>query len=107
MLLNPSKCVPNAASLQVPLHDVLSRPRVKGSHPNTWVAVLDKAFKECNASLSQAALLAHPDSTATLDLATDASTTAMGAFLQQVQNIWQPLAFFSRKLRPAQQKYST
>ena len=37
----------------------------------------------------------------------DASTTAMGAVLQQqVQDVWQPLAFFSRKLSPAQQKYS-
>ena len=41
-------------------------------------------------------------------MVTDASTTAMGAVLQQrVQDIWQPLAFFSRKLSPAQQKYST
>jgi cleavage and polyadenylation specificity factor subunit 1 len=32
----------------------------------------------------------------------------MGAILQQrVQGIWQPLAFFSRKLSPSQQKYST
>jgi len=31
----------------------------------------------------------------------------MGAILQQwVQDVWQPLAFFSRKLSPAQQKYS-
>jgi cleavage and polyadenylation specificity factor subunit 1 len=31
----------------------------------------------------------------------------MGAVLQQrVQNAWQPDAFFSRKLSPAQQKYS-
>jgi len=31
----------------------------------------------------------------------------MGAVLQQrVQDIWQPLAFFSRKLSPAQQKYN-
>jgi cleavage and polyadenylation specificity factor subunit 1 len=31
----------------------------------------------------------------------------MGAVLQpRVQNAWQPLAFFSRKLSPAQQKYS-
>jgi len=37
----------------------------------------------------------------------DASTTAMGAVLQQrVQGGWQPLAFFSQKLSPAQQKYS-
>jgi cleavage and polyadenylation specificity factor subunit 1 len=99
--------LPNAASLQAPLHDALSGPRVKGSHPITWTAVLDKAFEECKASLSQAALLAHPDSTATLALVTNALTTAMGAVLQQqVQDVWQPLAFFSRKLSPAQQKYS-
>jgi cleavage and polyadenylation specificity factor subunit 1 len=31
----------------------------------------------------------------------------MGAVLQQrVDNAWQPLAFFSKKLNPAQQKYS-
>jgi cleavage and polyadenylation specificity factor subunit 1 len=31
----------------------------------------------------------------------------MGTVLQQrVQDIWQPLAFFSRKMNPAQQKYS-
>jgi cleavage and polyadenylation specificity factor subunit 1 len=36
-----------------------------------------------------------------------ASTTAMGAVLQQrVQCVWQPLTFFSRKLSPVQQKYS-
>jgi hypothetical protein len=75
--------------VEVPLHDILSGPKVKGSHPIPWSAGLDKAFEECKASLSQAALLAHPDPTATLALVTDASTNAMGAILQQqVQNIW-------------------
>jgi hypothetical protein len=57
--------------------------------------------------LSRATLLAHPDPSAPLALVTDASTSAMGAVLQQrVNSAWQPLAFFSRKLSPAQQKYS-
>jgi hypothetical protein len=31
----------------------------------------------------------------------------MGAVLQQrISNAWQPLAFFSKKMNPAQQKYS-
>jgi cleavage and polyadenylation specificity factor subunit 1 len=31
----------------------------------------------------------------------------MGAVLQQqVQDVWQPLAFFSKKISPAEQKYS-
>jgi hypothetical protein len=32
----------------------------------------------------------------------------MGAVLQQrVENTWQPLTFFSKKLNPAHQKYNT
>jgi hypothetical protein len=58
-------------------------------------------------SLSLATLLAHLDTTAPFALVTDASTSAIGAALQQhVQNAWQPLAFFSKTLNPAQQKYS-
>jgi cleavage and polyadenylation specificity factor subunit 1 len=38
---------------------------------------------------------------------TDATTSTMGAVLQQwVKNAWQPLAFFFKKFNPAQQKYS-
>jgi len=107
-MLNFYRCfLPQAATIQAPLHDVLSGPKVKGSHPVTWNDALVAAFNECKASLSQAALLAHPHPSTTLALVTDASNTAMGAVLQQrVQDVWQPLAFFSRKLSPAQQKYS-
>jgi hypothetical protein len=99
--------LPRAASIQAYIHDVLSGLKVRGSHPITWTDTLAAAFDECKAGLSRAALLAHPDSTAPLALVTDASTTAMGTVLQQqVQDVWQPLAFFSRKLSPAQQKYS-
>ncbi|CAI2738532.1 unnamed protein product, partial [Dicrocoelium dendriticum] len=45
---------------------------------------------------------------ATLVLKTDASSSAVGAVLQQlVDNEFQPLSFFSRKLQPAQVRYST
>jgi len=99
--------LPHAATTQAPLHNVLSGPKVKGSLPVTWTDSLLAAFNECKASLSQAALLAHPDLSAALALVTDASTTVMGAVLQQrVQGVWQPLTFFSRKLSLAQQKYS-
>jgi cleavage and polyadenylation specificity factor subunit 1 len=94
---------------QAPLHDVLSGPRVKGSHPITWTPELLKAFEECKASLSHTTLLAHRDPSAPLALITDASTSAMGAVLQQhIKNAWQSLTFFSqkkKKLNPAQQKY--
>jgi hypothetical protein len=106
-MLNFYRCfLPRAASLQAPLHDVLSGPKVKGSHPITWTNAFITSFNQCKASLSQAALLAHPNPSAPLALVTDASTTAMGAVLQRVEDTWQPLAFFSRKLSLAQQKYS-
>jgi cleavage and polyadenylation specificity factor subunit 1 len=99
--------LPHAAAIQAPLHAALSGPKMKGSHPITWTPDLHRAFDECKASLSRATLLAHPDPSAPLALVTDASTSAMGAVLQQrVDNAWQPLAFFSRKLNPAQSKYS-
>jgi hypothetical protein len=56
----------HAAATQAPLYDVLSDPRVKGSHPITWTPELLKAFEECKASLSRATLLAHPDPSAPL-----------------------------------------
>jgi cleavage and polyadenylation specificity factor subunit 1 len=96
-----------AAATQTPLHDVLSGPIVKGSHPIAWTPELHKASEECKASLSRSTLLAHPEPTAQLALVTDASTSAMGAVLQQrVGNARQPLAFFSKKLNSAHQKYS-
>jgi hypothetical protein len=104
--------LPHAAATQAPLHDVLSDPRVKGSHPTTWTPELLKAFDECKASLSPATLLGHSDQSSPLALVTDASTSTMGAVLQQfIKNAWQPLAFSknstlpSRSAAPATQSY--
>lgn len=99
--------VPNAAKLQAPLNAVLSGPKVKGSHPVSMTPNLLQSFEDCKTSLSQATLLAHPNSTADLAIVTDASDSAIGAVLQQKNGEhWQPLAFFSHKLNPAQKKYS-
>jgi cleavage and polyadenylation specificity factor subunit 1 len=97
----------HAAATQAPLHDILSGPKVKYSHHITWTRELLKAYEDCRANLSRATLLVHPDTSAPLALVTDASTSAMGAVLQQyVKNVWKPLTFFSKKFSPAQQKYS-
>lgn len=53
-------------------------------------------------------MLAHPKEDALLILTTDASSTAIGATLEQViQGEPQPLMFFSKKLNQAQRNYST
>ena len=98
--------IPQAADHQAPLNNLLTGS-VKGAHPVTLGVKELEAFEACKKGLCDAALLAHPDCNAKLALVTDASDTAIGAVLQQMKgNGWQPLAFFSRKLNPAQVKYS-
>lgn len=66
-----------------------------------------KPSKTVRKGFCDAALLAHPDSESSLGLVTDASDFALGGVVQQFKGgNWQPLAFFSRKLSPSQQKYS-
>lgn len=101
------KFIPNAASLQAPLHDCLTN-NVKGSHPVDWTAKRVQAFDDCKQALANAALLSFPVNDAPLAIFTDASDTAMGAVLQQkLDDTWQPISFFSRKLSKAQCNYST
>lgn len=102
------KFLPAAAQIQAPLNQALSGPNIKGSTPITVTADIQKAFDACKRNLLEATLIAHPDPEAELALFTDASDVAIGAALQQRrQDSWQPLGFFSRKLSPAQTKYST
>lgn len=53
-------------------------------------------------------MLAHPNHNAQLQLRCDASDFAIGVALEQIiDNEVQPLAFFSKKLTPKEQKYGT
>lgn len=98
--------IPNAARIQAPLHTLLTGS-VKGSHPVDITGETLEAFEKSKESLCHATLLVHPDITAKLAVVTDASDSAIGAVLQQLKfGNWQPLAFFSKKLSPSQQKYS-
>ena len=66
-----------------------------------------KAFQETKKALVEATLLTHLRHDAPVSLTTDASDQAVSAVLQQfVNNTWEPLAFFSKKLRPPEKKYS-
>ena len=57
--------------------------------------------------LANATLLVHPDPSAPLNIRCDASDFAVGGVLQQcMDNNWQPLSFFSKKLSPAETHYS-
>ncbi len=68
----------------------------------------ESAFKKSKESLADATMLHHPHHNAPTSIATDASEQVVGAVSQQLMNVsWAPIAYFSKKLQPAQTKYST
>ncbi|BHF66550.1 hypothetical protein SprV_0200957100 [Sparganum proliferum] len=96
--------LPNCADLMLPLTNMLSGP--KG--PLELNGETLTAFERIKNSLADANLLTHPAPDAQLSLMVDASTVAVGAVLQQnLAGSTQPLAFFSKKLLPAEIHYST
>ena len=71
-------------------------------------AKIQNALKDAKTLLTKAVTLNHPVPSAPLSLSTDASKIALGASLDQwVGGAWRPLGFWSKSLRPEQQRYST
>ena len=71
-----------------------------------WNESAESAFSESKQILANATLLVHPDPSAPLHITCDASDFAVGGVLQQyIDNVWQPLSFFSKKLNPAETRY--
>nr|VZI16354.1 unnamed protein product [Spirometra erinaceieuropaei] len=95
--------LPHGATILQPLNSLLT-------HSKKTLVMTEEAvtsFNDVKAALADATLLAHPRSDAQLTLMADASSTAVGASLQQtVGGVLQPLAFFSKKLSPAETRYS-
>ena len=99
--------IPGCAQLLQPLNDLLST--ISSAHKELqWSEQTTKAFQTIKEALANTTLLFHPKSGAPTCIITDASDTAVGAVLQQkIEQHWQPIAYFSKKLQPAEQKYST
>ncbi len=90
----------------IPLHALLSSCKPK-SQSLSWSDNAVAAFHATKEALAAASLLCYPQSDAPTSLATDASDTAIGAVLQQhIEGTWCPISFFSRKLTPAETRYS-
>ena len=95
--------IPGLAGILQPLTDAL----VGSPKSLVWSPALDASFLAAKSALAAATPLVHPSVSAPVSLAVDASASHVGAVLQQrVRGSWRPLAFFSKKLTPAQQRYS-
>ncbi|XP_015124915.1 uncharacterized protein LOC107046731, partial [Diachasma alloeum] len=94
-----------AATTQARLHEFLQGSNVRESHPVPWTTEGEAAFNASKKQLQDATLLVYPDTSLPWAVFTDASEFAIGAVLQQRRGtVWEPLAFFSKKLQPSLRK---
>ena len=69
-----------------------------------WTPACQKAFDTIKKIVSRETLLAYPNFNKTFEIHTDASKTQLGSVISQEGK---PIAFYSRKLNPAQVNYTT
>lgn len=74
--------------------------------PLPWTAACDSAFQQVKAIIAEEVLLYYPDPNKQFIVEPDASKYQLGAVIYQMNGAQrQPVAFFSRKLTPAQTRY--
>lgn len=99
--------IPNCAKLQQPLTSMLSGKGKNSKIPLQWTGESRDAFRNLKSALCHSTMLVHPSNNATLSLTCDASDTAIGGVIHQIENgKMHPLSFFSRSLTDAQKRYS-
>ncbi|XP_039429735.1 uncharacterized protein LOC120413094 [Culex pipiens pallens] len=87
-LLNSYKrFIPHATDIQLALRNLIPGNKKNDTRKLVWTEAARSAFRECKRSLSEATLLHYPDSRKPLALMVDASNTAAGAALQQLDGI--------------------
>ena len=98
--------LPGGARVLQPLNQLLSNSK-SSTKKIAWSEEATTAFTSIKEMLAQATLLVHPKPEAPTNIMTDASDIAVGAVLQQyIGKEWFPIAYFSKKLKPAETRYS-
>ena len=72
--------------------------------PWEWTNRHEQAFNAIKRTISRETLLAYPDFAKPFEIHTDASDYQLGAVISQAGR---PVAFYSRRLNPAQTRYTT
>ena len=100
------KFLPNYSALAAPLTDL-----TKKNQPTkvTWTLDCESAFQALKPHLCTSPVLQSPNFTMPFILQTDASDRGVGAVLSQssTDNDLHPVAYFSKKLLPREERYST
>ena len=97
--------LPGVAATLAPLHALAASVSSQKAVLD-WSDVSAAAFVDAKTALCDAVQLVHPDPSSSLALTTDASLVAVGGVLTHGGPGGAPIAFFSKKLSPAEVKYS-
>jgi hypothetical protein len=96
------RLVPNFAEVAKPLTELTRKNQEFAWGPNQ-----QEAFQDMKHRLCSAPVLAYPNFKLPFILATDASRTALGAILAQVQDgVEKPVAYASRQTNRAERSYA-
>jgi hypothetical protein len=99
--------LPHCAERLQPLHALLTTTKQQ-SQTLIWNDTALAAFNDIKDDLANASLLVYPNADAPTCLMTNASDKSVGAVLQQyIDGVWHPISFFSKKMTPAETRYST
>ncbi|KAF4546986.1 Transposon Tf2-5 polyprotein-like protein 3 [Elsinoe fawcettii] len=92
-----------------PLNALMKGAKKGRKHgPFTWGASEQQAFEDIRDAFTRAPILRHYDPAAPLRIESDASKFAVAAILSQLFGTeWHPIAFWSRKMIPAECNYET
>ena len=90
---------PHRSDILAPLTSLMSKAKRW-----KWTEECQKAFEAMKKLIAQETLLAFPDFSNPFEIHTDASKVQLGACISQEGK---PIAFYSRKLNPAQTRYTT
>ena len=94
--------IPHLASIAAPLTALSSAKR-----KFVWTAEAEQAMKLIKEQCMNTPILLAWDPRNPTRVTTDASDIGIGAVLEQYyQEVWQPIEFWSRKLKPAETRYS-
>ena len=105
------RIIPHRAEKLTPLNNLLTGANEGQNRPTNfdllWTENANLAFTESKKILANATSSVPPNPSALLNITCDASDLAIGGVLQQcIDIVWQPLSFFSRKVAPAETRYS-
>ena len=95
------KFLPNLATTQHPLHDLLQKDR-----PWKWTEACERVFVKSKKQLQDSPLLVHYDLKKSLRLACDASPYGVGAVISHVMKNGEEKPFASRTLTASERNYS-